>query len=160
MLARFAFLLLAACASAACGGPPVDLTQGLEVLEVSTGWRDAGLVDGQNKLVPSASFKLKNLSAHPLVTLQVNAVFRRVNENDELGSQFVSVTGSGELAPGATTPPISVASRYGYTGIERRAEMLANSQFVDAVVEISAKYGSGRWTRVGDFPIERQLLAP
>jgi len=32
-------------------GPKVDLAKGLQVLTVSTGWYDAGLVNGQNKLV-------------------------------------------------------------------------------------------------------------
>jgi hypothetical protein len=145
--------------TAACGGPPVDLTKALEVSDVSSGWRDLGVVNGQNKLVPAASFKIKNVGDQPLVTLQVNAVFRRVGEPDELGSQFVSVTGSDDLPPGATTDTISVASQFGYTGTEPRAEMLANSQFVDAKVEVSAKYGSGQWTRLGDYPIQRQLLS-
>jgi hypothetical protein len=61
----------------ACGGPAVDLTRGLEITDASTGWYDVGPVDGQNKLVPSIAFKLKNVSDQPLVSLQVNAVFRR-----------------------------------------------------------------------------------
>ena len=32
--------------------PPVDLSKGLQVQVVSTGWLDAGIVDGKNKLVP------------------------------------------------------------------------------------------------------------
>ena len=34
-------------------GPRVDLKQALQVTDVSTGWFDAGIVDGKNKLVPS-----------------------------------------------------------------------------------------------------------
>ena len=34
-------------------GPDVDLTKALQVEVVSTGWFDAGIVNGQNKLVPS-----------------------------------------------------------------------------------------------------------
>jgi hypothetical protein len=36
--------------------------------------------------------------------------------------------------------------------------MLQNSKFVDAKVELSAKYGSTQWTRIGSYPITRQLL--
>jgi hypothetical protein len=159
-LARFGRFLvgLSAVAVVACSQPKVDLTEALQLSDVSTGWRDAGIVDGQNKLVPSASFKLRNLSEHPLVTVQVNGVFRRVSEADELGSQFVSVTGSSELTPGATSDTITVSSRFGYTGTEPRAVMLANSNFVDAKVEVSAKYGSGQWVRIAELPIERRLI--
>ena len=36
--------------------------------------------------------------------------------------------------------------------------MLQNSQFVDAKVDLFAKYGSAQWTQVGEFPITRQLI--
>jgi hypothetical protein len=69
-------LLVAAC-SFGCG-PTVDLSKALQVSDVSTGWHDAGVVDGKNKLVPSVTFKLKNSSEQSLVSLQLNALFRRV----------------------------------------------------------------------------------
>jgi hypothetical protein len=36
--------------------------------------------------------------------------------------------------------------------------MLQNSHFVDAKMELFAKYGSTQWVRVGMYPIKRQLL--
>ena len=36
--------------------------------------------------------------------------------------------------------------------------MLANTHFVDAKVELFAKYGSTQWVRLGSYPITRQLL--
>lgn len=140
-------------------GPRVDLAQGLEVLDVSTGWHDEGVFSGENKLVPRVDFKLKNVSDQPLVALQVNCVFRRLNEVEELGAGFLPVTRSNALAPGSTTQSLSVKSAFGYKGTEPRADMLKNSLFVDAKVEILAKYGSVQWKRIAEFPIERQLIA-
>ena len=78
---RATFLALAVTlASAGCGGPVIDLAQNLKVLDVATGWKDEGVVDGdKNKLVPTATFKLQNNSDQTLKVLQVNAVFRRLN---------------------------------------------------------------------------------
>ena len=70
-------LLTIAGLSAGCG-PAVDVTKGVRVEAVSTGWVNAGVVDGMNKLVPAVSFTLKNVSNQKLPALQVNAVFRRV----------------------------------------------------------------------------------
>ena len=151
-------LILLAMLSAGCGGPPVDLTKGLEIVDASTGWYDAGPVNGQNKLVPSITFTLKNISDQPLVALQVNAVFRRVNDKDEWGSAYLAVTKSDGLQPGATSQPITINSQLGYTGTEPRAQMLQNSQFVDAKVDLFAKYASLQWVRIGDRPIERRLI--
>jgi hypothetical protein len=154
--AQLSPVLLAAFVLVACG-PPVDLTKGLEVDVVSTGWLDAGLQDGKNKLVPSVAVKLKNASAETLVSLQVNGLFRRVTDADEWGSAFVPVAGSAGLKPGDTAT-VTLASQLGYTGVESRADMLANPQFVDAKVDLFAKYGSNQWTRLGEYPIGRQLI--
>jgi hypothetical protein len=156
-IVRSVLLLVFACA-AGCG-PTVDLTQGLHIEILDTGWFDAGIVNGQNKLVPIVTFAVKNVSSQKLVSLQIQALFRRITEKDEWGSGFVTAAGSSGLAPGATTPPITIRSQLGYTGSDQsRQEMLANSHFIDAKVEIFAKYGSAQWTRMGEYPITRKLI--
>ena len=140
-------------------GPTLDLATSLEVQDVKTGWFDAGIVKGQNKLVPSISFALKNTSDQKLVSLQINALFRRVAEKDEWGTGFLTAAGSAGLAPGSVTPLLTIRSPLGYTGSgESREEMLRNSHFIDAAVELSAKYGSAQWKRIGEYPITRQLI--
>jgi len=149
-------LLLLVCVGCA---PAVDLATSLEVKDTSSGWFDLGIVNGQNKLVPSITFSLKNNSDQSLAVLQVNALFRRVNEKDEWGSGLVTAAGSSGLAPGAATQPLTIRSQLGYTGSEQsREDMLRNSHFVDATVELFAKYGSAQWKRIGQFPVTRQLL--
>jgi hypothetical protein len=158
--AHLRLLLLLALVSFAGCGPTVDLTTGLQVSIVDSGWYDLGIVNGQNKLVPTVVFTLHNISDQKLVTLQINALFRRVTENTEWGSGFLTVAGSQGLAPGATSDPITIKSQLGYTGSDQsRQEMLQNSQFVDAKVELFAKYGSTQWVKVGAFPITRQVMS-
>src|SRR5438552_489136 len=151
------FLLLISVFGAACGGPAVDLAKALKINIVETGWFDAGIVNGQNKLVPTITFTLTNQSDQKLVTLQVNAAFRRVTEEKEWGSGFITAAGSSGLAPGSTTSRLTVRSQLGYTGSEPRLEMLKNTHFVDAKVELFAKYANIQWVRVGTYPIERKL---
>jgi hypothetical protein len=159
MSALVRLLLGAAAVSSIACGPVVDLTKGLQIAVVNTGWYDAGIVNGQNKLVPSISFTVKNVSDQKLVSLQVNALFRRVSENDEWGSEPAIAAGSAGLSPGDTSSVLTVRSPRGYTGSDQsRQEMLQNSHFVDAKVDLFAKYGSTQWTRVGTYPISRQLL--
>ena len=93
--------------------------------------------------MPAVSFTLKNASGQKLPVLQVNASFRRVGDADEWGNAYLTAAGSGGLAPGAATGAITLRSQLGYTGIESGPEMLDNSHFVDARVNLFAKYGSG-----------------
>jgi len=142
----------------ACGTPAVDLKTALRVSDVSTGWWDAGIVADKNKLVPNISLKLSNTTNVTLNPLQLNAIFKRAGESEEWGTTFVSAVGSGGLGPGASTAVLTIRSQLGYTGTEPRAQMLQNRLFVDARVEIFAKHGSSQWTKIGEYPIARQIL--
>src|SRR5262249_18536679 len=155
---RFCALLVAGVLITSCG-PTVDLSKSLQISVVDTGWYDAGIVNGQNKLVPSVTFKVKNVSDQNLVSLQVNALFRRVTEKDEWGASLLNVAGSSGLPAGQESNAFTIRSPLGYTGSDQsRQEMLANTHFVDAKVELLAKYGSTQWKPIGEYPITRKLI--
>jgi hypothetical protein len=146
-------------AATACGGPEIDLTKGLEVVDIRTGWHDAGIVNGQNKLVPTVTFKLKNVSGAKLKVLRANAVFRQVGNSEEWSSGYAEVRGSEGLAPGELTDAITLTASNGYTGMQDRAEeMLTHKEFVDARFELFAKYSSKNWSRIAEQMVDRRLL--
>jgi hypothetical protein len=152
-------LLLAMLMTAACGGPTVDVTRALQLEIVNSGWYDIGIVNGQNKLVPAIVVRVKNNSDEKLPVLQLNALFRQVTAAEEWGSSFLTAAGSDGLTRGSIAGPLLLKSQNGYTGSgESRQEMLQNSHFVDAKVEVFAKYGSTQWKKIGEYPIERKLL--
>ena len=154
----FALVLLAAIASSC--GPRVDARQALQVTDVSTGWFDAGIVQGKNKLVPRVSFRVKNVSSQTVASIQFNAVFRVVGDVQELGSMLVRGIGPEGLAAGQSTEVYALQSALGYTADppQTRLQMLQHDQFQDAQVEIFAKPGSGQWVKLAEYKIDRQLL--
>ena len=124
-----------------------------------TGWFDDGIVEGgKNKLVPSVTMKLRNKSSDPLRSVQVNAIFRRVGEQEMWGEYFGWAVPRTPLPGGATTNLLVMRSALGYTGTQPRMQMLQNSEFVDAKVEIYLKQGSRVWAKLAEYPIQRQLL--
>lgn len=153
-----AFVTVTILCGSACG-PPVDLKQDLQVVDVSTGWFDTGIVGGKNKLVPSITFALKNVSDHPVTSVQLNLAFWRPGEDGEFDDAFLAgaIDRKG-LAPGAQTPTMTLRGKVGYTSEAPRAEMLAHRMFVDASARIFVKGGSAQWTLLGEFPVERRLL--
>jgi hypothetical protein len=36
--------------------------------------------------------------------------------------------------------------------------MLQNKAFIDATVQVFAKYGSVQWVKKGEYPVERRLM--
>ena len=149
-------IILSIALAASCG-PRVDLAKAIAPESVVTGWTAAEAAGGKNKIVPAVSFRLKNVSDQRIGRVQVNAVFRRVNETGEWSAAYLADV-AGEMPPGAETAPRTAAGPQGYTGTDDRDALLRNSHFVDAKAELFVKSGSTNWTRIGEYPVARQLL--
>jgi hypothetical protein len=154
----FAGVVLAATLSISCGASE-EAVAALEPLDVVTGWFDDGIVAGpKNKLVPSVTLKLRNKTDRPIRSIQINAIFRRVGEQEMWGEYFGWAVPRTPLPAGATTNTLVMRSALGYTGEQPRMQMLQNKEFVDAKVEIYLKQGSKVWAKLAEYPIQRQLL--
>lgn len=176
-------LVLAGVLAGGCAAP-LDARTALAVTDVTTGWLDDGLDElGRNKLVPTISFRLRNVSDERIRTLQLNGVFRRcrpipagdpspaseispadplagtcVGEDREWGNAFVRAVGRDGFVPGSAAGPFTMESGLGYTGEQPRLEMLRHRDFVDVKVEIFVRHRADPWTRLSEHPIDRQLL--
>ena len=139
-------------------GPGIDVAAALRLESVTTGWVDAGRVGTNNKLVPSVSFTVKNTSDRTLAPVLVNAVFRRAGDAADWGSALVTAAGSAGLAPAAATMRLVLKGDAGYTGTDPQADLLQNSHFVDATVDLFARHGSRQLTRIGEYRIARQIV--
>jgi hypothetical protein len=151
-------LLLLAGAATACIPADRPIPETLAATDVSSGWYDVGVENGKNKLSPSITLTVKNISSTPVASVQLNAVFRRVGETEEWGGAYVQLVGSDGLAPGASTKPVMLRSQLGYTSTEPRALMLKNSLFLDTRVWVFAKLGAQQWAKLGEWPITRELI--
>lgn len=137
-------------------GPSVDLKQALQVTDVSSGWFDAGVQNGKNKLVPSVTFKLKKNGDVKLSSVSLNLTYSIVGSQDHADDVYV------QNVPfaGSETAPIVVRTQWGYTADppQTRAQMLENSHFSDVEVKIFAKQSSSQWVELQRVKIARQLL--
>lgn len=153
-----AAIALAVMLSISCGTSE-EAVAALEPIDVVTGWFDDGIVaGGKNKLVPSVTLKLRNKTDRPVRSIQINAIFRRVGEQEMWGEYFGWAVPRTPLPAGAATNPLVMRSALGYTGEQARMQMLQNREFVDAKVEIYLKQGSKVWAKLAEYPIQRQLL--
>jgi hypothetical protein len=141
------------------GCQTVDPLTVLAPVNVVTGWYDDGILEGgKNKLVPSVSLRFHNKAGEPVKSIQVNAIFRRVGEKEMWGEYFGWAIAKEPLAAGAETKDMLLRSTLGYTGTQPRMQMLQNKEFVDAKVEIYLRSGSRVWAKLGEYPIQRQLI--
>jgi hypothetical protein len=104
--------------------------------------------------------KLTNPGGEAIGAVQLNCIFRRVGDPEEWSTALVrAVDRQQGLASGSTSAAIVVRAPQGYTGMQPRTQLLENRLFVDAKVEIFGKHGSAAPVKLGEFRIDRQLLA-
>ncbi len=152
----FATLFLAGLLALAATGcrKPVDLKQSARLTDVSSGWFDTGVTNGQNKLVPSITFRIAHDPGTAVPALALNVAFRFTGDEDSSEDVYVQRV---DFA-GDTTAPITVRSNFGFTGEQPRAEMLTHSQFRDMEARVFAKQNSSQWVALGDIKVTRQLI--
>lgn len=154
----FGLTVLSALLAATSGcSPRVDLEKALNVSDVFSGWYDFGLVDGLNKLVPSISFKLQNVSDADVNRVDLLVSFWPVGADGEVDSKQVAAIDANGLAAGQFSQPILVRAATGYTTEAARHEIFNHSQFKDFVVKVFAKKG-GRFAPLGEFTVERRII--
>lgn len=148
-------LLAATLSSQACG-QPVDLEQGTRLVDVSSGWFDAGIQDGKNKLVPSVTFRITRNPGVDLSSISLNVAFRFTGEQEHSDDVFVQRV----AFDGDATAPITARSQFGYTAEppQTRADMLKHGSFRDMEAVIFAKQSSSQWVELLKVKIPRQLL--
>ena len=162
-----AFILGLAFLPAGCSAP-VDLKQVLQLEDISGGYRDAGIVEGRNKVIPSITFRLKKATDRSLNPLSLNVAFKKLpppgitpppgspteEDWDEAYSANVKFNGN-------DTGLLTYKINAGYTGDppQSRADILKNTHFQDVRVHIFAKHSSSQWTEIGQYTIPRQLIA-
>jgi hypothetical protein len=155
-----ACVLAPALLTASCDS--VDLATAIEIGEIESGYYDAGVTDmGLNKLVPSITLRLKNISEAPVTSVDMVLYFRsqatEVHPESELDEIIVTAIGSDGLAPAAMTEPLVVRSKQGYTLEQARAELFVHRDFRDVTVRMFLKR-AGKLVPIGDHQIERRLL--
>jgi|SRR5581483_4346786 len=149
-------MVSAAALQVGCSRNEPDAAKALQLTDVESGWFDAGIVNGQNKLVPTVSFRVKNVADASISSVSFNTVFRVIGDPKELSASFLR--GIDTLKPAESTQPMVARSTLGYTSPEPRLQMLQHSQFKDVEAEVFAKHRSNQWVSLGKYTVKRQLI--
>jgi len=144
-------------AAAACESN-VNLTEALDVTGVLSGWYDNGVTPkGENHLLPSITFSLKNKSAQPIRNVDLDLAFWKEGADGENDSVFVKAIGSTPVQPGSVSEPLTVRAPHGYNLPGARATLFTNPEFKNFIIKIFAKRG-GRIFPLGQFKVDQQII--
>lgn len=141
----------------ACGPAP-DLNT-IKLVPTMTGYYDNGPkpTTGENQLVPSVTFQLKNDGTVPLTNVDLVLAFWPVGADGEKDSKQIRAIKGQALEPGATGEPITVRSDVGFASHYPRAEFFGRPEFLDFTIRVFAQR-NGRTVKLGEVPVERRLI--
>lgn len=158
-LVRLSAVCLIMLAGVGCS--EVDLSTSLEITDWSSGYHDAGVTDlGANKLVPSVSFRIKNISGEPINSVNLMIMFWGVEfeEPKELDEVLLTGIDSAGIGAGDSTDVIVVHSKQGFALEQQpRSELFNHRAFRDVTAKVFMRRG-GRIVPFGEFTIDRRLL--
>lgn len=160
MVRRLALTAAAALfllAPSACG-PAIDLGKSLTVVDVLSGYYDAGIgANGWNHLTPSITFKLHNVSGSAINEVDLSVAFWTDGADGEFDTVEVPGIGPHSVEPGASSDPITVRSEHGYNLEAPRAQLFDQTDFKDMTAKLFAKRG-GMFYKLGEFKLDRQII--
>jgi len=156
---HFVAALLLVVGATACD--QVDLKTAFEITELSSGYHDAGVTAvGDNKLVPSISFRLKNLTAEPIRSVDMLIIFVGVEfeQSKELDEVLITAINSDGIAAEASSEMVVVRSKQGFALQQQaRSELFNHRLFRDVTAKLFLKRG-GSIVPFGEYTIDRRVL--
>ncbi len=137
-----------------------DPARELELFGVETYWIVDSPRQGQNYIAPVVRFRLKNVSAEPLRSVQARAKFPAADQEEAWGSIQEQVsTWRRPIEPGKDTL-VTVRSAGRYQSPAEPEDILRSPAFKDPRVEVFVRIGASEWALLAQANVERRIGAP
>ncbi len=136
---------------------PEELKNSIQVLDIDTQWVEKGRGPEGVKIVPSITFKVKNIGKRPLSYVTFEGIFT-FDETGQTHSDGLNQVFYEPLPPGETSDTIFVKSSFGYSASTKEAflENKENWKVMDVNVFAKTK-GSGPVMIIEKHPIKQVI---
>jgi len=147
-------LLLSSCK----GVSPEELKASLEIVEVSSKWVAKTYQPWPPKLVlvPTFSFRVRNISDKPINYLNFNAIFKSRDELENMGDNFLAAIRKQPVPPGQTSDVITLKSNYGVEG-KSLAQFKDNPQWKPVICKLFVQSKGPVHVLLGEYEISREI---
>jgi hypothetical protein len=154
IVVALASLLLPSCKSIS----PEELKAAAEIVEVSSKWVAKTYQPWPPKLVlvPTITFRVKNISDKPLNYLNFNAIFKFRDDQENLGDNFLAAIRKEPILPGGTSPAITLKSNFGVEG-KSLAQFKDNPQWKPMICKLFIQSKGSVHVLLGEYEISREI---
>ncbi|MBN1225329.1 MAG: hypothetical protein JXB23_18920 [Candidatus Aminicenantes bacterium] len=135
-----------------------DLEASIEVVDVKTSWVDKYYQPWPQRLilVPSISFRVKNITEKPIKYINFNANFRFRDDYENLGDAYLAAIRGEPVPPGEKSDVIHLKSNYGVEG-KTLASFKDNPQWKIVIVKLFAQGQGSQFLPLGEWEVSKQI---
>jgi len=153
-----AALISASTNSCIKGASPEEIKSWMEIVEVDTKWVSKYYQAWPPKLtlVPSISFRVKNVSDKPLRYINFNGIFKFKDDYDNLGDNFLAGIRGDPVLPGQVSNVITLKSNFGVEG-KSLASFKDNPQWRIVFVRLFAVSRGSQHVLLGEWEVSRRI---
>lgn len=158
-LSMLALVILAMMSLSACKSiSSEELKASVEIVDVQTKWVEKTYQPWPPKLtlVPTISFRVKNVGDKPLNYLNFNAIFKFKDEQENLGDNFLAAIRKEPVEPGGTSPVITLKSNFGVEG-KSLASFKDNPQWKPVVCKLFIQSKGSPHILLGEYDVSREI---
>lgn len=124
-------------------------------------WHDSKWVDkvgrpGEAIIVPSFTFKLKNMSQHELQYVYFEGVFEYEENGEKISDGFTPAL-KNPLPSGQTSDEIFIKSHYGYRASSKKAFFQNIDKWKKVRMRLFARTKNSSFALIGIFPIKQEI---
>jgi hypothetical protein len=147
-------IVLTSCKSTS----PEELKAAVEIMDVGSKWVAKSYQPWPPKLilVPTITFKVKNISARPLNYLNFNAIFKFRDDQENLGDNFLAAIRKDPIPPGESSQPITLKSNFGVEG-KSLAQFQDNPQWKTVICKLFVQSKGSVHVLLGEYEISREI---
>ena len=143
-----------------CQRPPTaeELKASLEIIDMETKWVKKYYQPWPQKLilVPAISFRIKNLTEKAVRFINLEAVFRFIDDTQTLGEGFLPGLPGGPIPPGGVSDVILMKCRLGVEG--KSVNHFRNSPaWQTASVKLFVRSKGSRFILIGEWEVSRKI---
>ncbi len=146
--------LLSACK----GISPEELKASVEIIDMSSKWVEKVYQPWPPKLtlVPTLSFRVKNVSDKPLNYLNFNAIFKFRDDQENLGDNFLAAIRKEPIMPGEASQVITLKSNFGVEG-KSLASFKDNPQWKPMICRLFIQSKGSPHILLGEYDISQEI---
>jgi len=142
-----------------CQAPTIEeLKTYFEIMDMESKWVKKYYSPWPPKLilVPTISFRVKNLSDKPFKYAYFNAIFRQRGEAQNLGDNLFTAWSKKPLMPGDVSDVISMKSNYGVEG-KNLVDFKHNPGWKPCTVDLFVKIKGSRYALLGQWEVSKEI---